>query len=129
MSTIEAIKADIARVEAKRDDPFTQQWFAEQYGSIDDYLASQYDRLAALESAGSELRDEIRDGLLFRIQTATDYRKPAESLGGVPMESPFKVFEGIGNFFNTWAPWLMFIALFYALGTIFNINIKAGVGK
>jgi len=43
------LKADISRVEAKRSDPDTIAYFNKQYGGIDGYLSSQYNRLATAE--------------------------------------------------------------------------------
>ena len=42
---IDALVADIVRVEARRGDPATEQWFKQQYGGIEAYLTSQRTRL------------------------------------------------------------------------------------
>jgi hypothetical protein len=141
IATQEALLADIARVEAMRGDPVKEAYFATHYGSLSGYLSSQYSRLSALttsstppvtvqetnKTGGQDVKQT--DSRELRKQAAAPAPVKTYERGGSAVQSPFDFFGGIGDFFNTWAPWLMIIALVYAIGTVFNINLRAGLGK
>lgn len=146
MATREALLADIARVEAARGNPVSEAYFDREWGGIDSYLDSQKSRLAALGTQEGVYREDVPvsrglDDIDIITGAPPVYREgvqyddvgfsPAGIIGGVGdlFAGLGTAARGFGGLLTEWVPWVLAIALIYAVGTLLDIKLKVGVGK